>query len=60
MTATTIPPLPTSIYTTESPLAHPGKLWREMLSDLWTGRELAWRLAPGGSRTSAPNTARAL
>lgn len=45
MTATTNPPLPTRIYTPESPLAHPAKLWREMLSDLWTGRELAWRLA---------------
>ena len=33
------------VYTPESPLAHPGRLWREMLSDLWAGRELAWRLA---------------
>jgi len=42
---TTAPPLPTRVYTPESPLAHPAKLWREMLSDLWAGRELAWRLA---------------
>lgn len=42
---TTAPPLPVRIYTPESPLAHPGKLWREMLGDLWAGRELAWRLA---------------
>ena len=27
------------------PLAQPGLLWREMLQDLWAGRELAWRLA---------------
>lgn len=33
------------VYTPESPLAHPRKLWREMRQDLWTGRELAWRLA---------------
>jgi lipopolysaccharide transport system permease protein len=38
-------PLPTRIYTPASPLAQPGLLWREMLQDLWAGRELAWRLA---------------
>jgi lipopolysaccharide transport system permease protein len=32
-------------YTPESPLAHPRRLWRDMRLDLWTGRELAWRLA---------------
>jgi lipopolysaccharide transport system permease protein len=37
--------LPTRIYTPASPLAQPGLLWREMVADLWTGRELAWRLA---------------
>ena len=37
--------LPTRIYTPASPLAQPGLLWREMLQDLWAGRELAWRLA---------------
>lgn len=42
---TTAPPLPTRIYTPESPLAHPAKLWREMRQDLWAGRELAWCLA---------------
>ena len=42
MTAT---PLATRIYTPESPLAHPAKLWRDMKQDLWAGRELAWRLA---------------
>ena len=31
------------MYTPESPLAHPAKLWSEMLADLWAGRELAWR-----------------
>ena len=39
------PPLPTRTYTPESPLAHPAKLWSEMTQDLWSGRELAWRLA---------------
>jgi lipopolysaccharide transport system permease protein len=43
--AMTSPALSTRIYTPESPLAHPAKLWREMVSDLWAGRELAWRLA---------------
>jgi lipopolysaccharide transport system permease protein len=38
-------PLQIHIYTPESPLAHPGKLWRAMRQDLWAGRELAWRLA---------------
>lgn len=38
-------PLPIRVYTPESPLAHPVKLWREMSRDLWAGRELAWRLA---------------
>ncbi|QNI83337.1 ABC-type lipopolysaccharide transport system/ permease component [Synechococcus sp. RS9907] len=42
---TTVPTLPTRTYTPESPLAHPGKLWQEMVQDLWAGRELAWRLA---------------
>jgi hypothetical protein len=37
--------LPTRIYTPASPLAQPGLLWREMVADLWAGRELAWRLA---------------
>ena len=41
----TSPSLPTHIYTPESPLAHPAKLWGEMTKDLWAGRELAWRLA---------------
>lgn len=40
-----MPTLPTRTYTPESPLAHPGKLWQEMVQDLWAGRELAWRLA---------------
>jgi len=42
---TTAPPLPVRIYTPESELAHPRRLWREMVRDLWAGRELAWRLA---------------
>jgi lipopolysaccharide transport system permease protein len=37
--------LPVHVYTPVSPLAKPGQLWREMVSDLWAGRELAWRLA---------------
>ena len=45
MDLNTVPPLPTRTYTPESPLAHPGKLWQEMVQDLWAGRELAWRLA---------------
>lgn len=44
-TPLTIDSLPIRVYTPESPLAHPGKLWREMVRDLWAGRELAWRLA---------------
>ncbi len=42
---TTSPTIPTRIYTPESPLAHPAKLWHEMTQDLWAGRELAWCLA---------------
>ena len=45
MPLTTVQTLPTRTYTPESPLAHPGKLWQEMVQDLWAGRELAWRLA---------------
>jgi lipopolysaccharide transport system permease protein len=37
--------VPIRIYTPESPLANPGKLWHDMVADLWNGRELAWRLA---------------
>ena len=37
--------LPVRIYTPESDLAHPARLWREMMQDLWAGRGLAWRLA---------------
>ena len=36
---------PTRIYTPESPLVNPTQLWREMVHDLWAGRQLAWRLA---------------
>lgn len=39
------PPLPTRVYTPASPLAKPGVLLKEMVADLWAGRELAWRLA---------------
>ncbi len=38
-------PLPVTIYTPDSSLARPGKMLRDMLRDLWAGRELAWRLA---------------
>lgn len=37
--------VPIRIYTPESELANPHRLWREMWRDLWDGRELAWRLA---------------
>ncbi|MFM9099821.1 MAG: hypothetical protein ACKOPS_00225 [Cyanobium sp.] len=37
--------LPVRIYSPESELAHPRRLWREMVRDLWASRELAWRLA---------------
>ena len=39
------PPGPTRIYTPAIPLAQPAQLWRDMATDLWAGRELAWRLA---------------
>jgi len=32
------------VYTPESLLSNPVKMAKEMLRDLWTGRELAWRL----------------
>lgn len=37
--------LPVTAYTPDSRLQHPARMLREMLSDLWAGRELAWRLA---------------
>lgn len=33
-----------TVYTPESPLRDPSKFVRDMLSDLWGSRELAWRL----------------
>jgi lipopolysaccharide transport system permease protein len=36
--------LPVTVYTPESPLADPARLFREMFSDLGASRELAWRL----------------
>jgi lipopolysaccharide transport system permease protein len=33
-----------TVYTPESPLRHPSKFVRDMMSDLWGSRELAWRL----------------
>jgi lipopolysaccharide transport system permease protein len=36
--------LPVRIYTPEPILGHPLQLVREMIADLWSGRELAWRL----------------
>lgn len=38
-------PLPVTIYTPESSLAHPGKMLRDMFRDLAASRELSWRLA---------------
>jgi lipopolysaccharide transport system permease protein len=34
-----------TVYTTESPICHPGRLFVDMFKDLFAGRELAWRLA---------------
>ena len=36
--------LPVRIYGPEKALKHPGVLLKELGSDLWAGRELAWRL----------------
>jgi len=36
--------LPITVYTPESALRHPGRLFREMFRDLLASRELAWRL----------------
>lgn len=33
-----------TVYSPESPLRQPTKFAREMIADLWTSRELAWRL----------------
>jgi len=35
---------PLTVYTPESPLRHPGEFVRDMTSDLWASRDLAWRL----------------
>lgn len=37
-------PLPVTVYTPESPLQNPLKLIREIFSDIWRTRELAWML----------------
>jgi len=36
--------LPVVVYSPESPLAHPGKLVKEIFSDMWRCRELTWIL----------------
>src|ERR1700731_4001947 len=36
--------LPVTVYTPESPLRHPGRLFVEMFRDLMASRGLAWRL----------------
>ena len=38
-------PLPATVYSPESSIRRPWSMFREMFSDLWRGRELAWRLA---------------
>lgn len=38
-------PLRVRVYTPASPLSQPSVMAREMVADLWAGRELAWRLA---------------
>lgn len=37
--------LPITVYTPDSRLQNPARMLREMFADLWSGRELAWRLA---------------
>jgi lipopolysaccharide transport system permease protein len=37
-------PLPLRVYTPEPPLRRPVRLIHEMALDIWSGRELAWRL----------------
>ena len=37
-------PLPVRVYTPEPLLRHPVRLVHEMAVDIWSGRELAWRL----------------
>lgn len=36
--------LPVVVYSPESPLANPGKLFREICADIWRCRELTWAL----------------
>jgi lipopolysaccharide transport system permease protein len=38
-------PLPVTIYTSESPIASPGRMFRDMLRDLHASHDLSWRLA---------------
>jgi hypothetical protein len=42
-----MPELPIRVYTPEPLLGQPVKMLREMMADLWAGRELAWRLGAG-------------
>lgn len=44
MSAESQQPLPEVIYSPESPLRHPIRLVREILSDIWKFRELTWVL----------------
>ena len=44
MPAETANDLPVTVYSAESPLAHPGKLVKEIFSDIWRTRELTWIL----------------
>ena len=37
-------PSPVRVYTPEPPLRHPVRLVTDMAVDIWSGRELAWRL----------------
>ncbi|MEZ6131809.1 MAG: ABC transporter permease [Planctomycetaceae bacterium] len=41
---TPVSDLPVTVYSSESPLAHPGKLVKEIFSDIWRCRELTWIL----------------
>jgi lipopolysaccharide transport system permease protein len=46
-----------TIYTSESPIRHPVRLFLHMFSDLFAGRELAWQLAVRDIRAQYRQTA---
>src|SRR5262245_53713285 len=48
--------LPITVYTPESPLRHPVKLFSDMIRDLLASRELAWRLFVRDTRAQYRNS----